>query len=133
MKVYLITAGCYSDYHIITVFSSKAKAKEYINSFDRASYDTYGIEEYELDYTDDGWVSGMKSWSVLIYDDPNIGAIASLARGAPYQMDYGYNPNNSDKRGPYGYCQCWAKDEAHAIKICSERRAEFIANQHLNK
>lgn len=44
-KVYVVTAGCYSDYHIVAVFSTKEKAEEYI-----AYHGTnYRMEEYDLD------------------------------------------------------------------------------------
>ena len=44
MKVYIVTSGCYSDYHIEAVFTDKEKAKRYANfNSDR------GIETYETD------------------------------------------------------------------------------------
>ena len=44
-KVYVVTAGCYSDYHIVAVFSTKEKAEEYI-----AYHGTdYRFEGYGLD------------------------------------------------------------------------------------
>lgn len=46
MKVYIVTSGEYSDYHIECVFSTIEKAKKYI---DTHSNDTVNIEEYELD------------------------------------------------------------------------------------
>jgi hypothetical protein len=44
MKVYIVTAGCYSDYHIKRVFSNKEKAELYAKGTSEAD-----IEEYELD------------------------------------------------------------------------------------
>lgn len=44
-KVYVVTAGCYSDKHIVAVFSTKEKAEEHI-----AYHGTeYRLEEYDLD------------------------------------------------------------------------------------
>lgn len=44
-KVYVVTDGCYSDYHIVAVFSTKEKSEEYI-----AYHGTnYRMEEYSLD------------------------------------------------------------------------------------
>ena len=44
-KVYVVTEGCYSEYHISATFSTKEKAEEYI-----AYHGTeYRIEEYSLD------------------------------------------------------------------------------------
>lgn len=44
-KVYVVTAGCYSDYHISAIFSTQEKAEEYI-----AYHGTdYRMEEYPID------------------------------------------------------------------------------------
>lgn len=50
MKVYIVTEGNYSDYHICAVFSSSEQASHYIDmhSFFNA-YASYYIEEYEMD------------------------------------------------------------------------------------
>lgn len=48
MKVYIVTEGSYSDYHIEQVFSTKEQAAKYIIA-NRGRYDCYDIEEYEVD------------------------------------------------------------------------------------
>ena len=47
MKIYIVTAGSYSDYHIEKVFTNKTKAEE----FAKWCYDSNGVEEYD---TEDG-------------------------------------------------------------------------------
>lgn len=52
-KVYLLTDGCYSDFHVVGVFSTKAGADEAMANL-RARTDGRGggdeaVEEYELD------------------------------------------------------------------------------------
>lgn len=50
-KVYIVTSGDYSDYHIDAVFSTKQGAEKYCalkNTCDRYS-DFYNIEEYDID------------------------------------------------------------------------------------
>jgi hypothetical protein len=44
-KVYIITRGEYSDYHIKQVFSTRQKAVEFLDTVD----DSYQLEEYDLD------------------------------------------------------------------------------------
>lgn len=44
-KVYLVTSGEYSDYHVDAVFSTRKMAKEYID----IKGTDYGIEEYDID------------------------------------------------------------------------------------
>lgn len=46
MKIYVITKGCYSDYHIIAATTDEKKAQEIKNRFDE-DYDTADIEIFE--------------------------------------------------------------------------------------
>lgn len=50
MKIYVVTSGCYSDYRIEAMFSTREKAQKYI---DAAKFDEYneinGIIEYDVD------------------------------------------------------------------------------------
>lgn len=48
MKVYVITAGSYSDYHIERVFLDKEKAERYVE-LSNNRYETPYIEEFETD------------------------------------------------------------------------------------
>lgn len=56
-KVYVVTSGSYSDYHIDAIFSTKEQAEIYqaVHSMDYetdsffSDYANYGIEEYEVD------------------------------------------------------------------------------------
>lgn len=48
MKVYVVTAGEYSDYHIVKIFSSYKKAHDYCCVSNNESLNA-NIEEYELD------------------------------------------------------------------------------------
>lgn len=47
-KVYIISSGSYSDYHIDKIFSNKEKAEEFHNLVKRSWYDINEIEEFEL-------------------------------------------------------------------------------------
>jgi hypothetical protein len=51
MKVYVLTQGEYSDYHIIGVYSTKEKAQEVCDAMQasRTFWDKPQIEDYELD------------------------------------------------------------------------------------
>jgi hypothetical protein len=52
-KVYVVTKGSYSDFHVDQIFSSKEKAENYIklvnNKYNVYSHVNSDIEEYELD------------------------------------------------------------------------------------
>ena len=45
MKIYIVSAGSYSDYHIEKLFSNKDKAEEYADWLE----DSNDVEEYEVD------------------------------------------------------------------------------------
>lgn len=49
-KVYVVTIGDYSDYHIVGVFADKDLAQKYVDRYKGgSSYNQPQIEEYELD------------------------------------------------------------------------------------
>ena len=48
-KVFIVTSGAYSDYGIDRVFSTKKKAKEWIEVITSMYGGNYNIEQYELD------------------------------------------------------------------------------------
>lgn len=54
-KIYVVTEGDYSDYHIEACFSTKKKAQEYIKNAKKVNDSLYfpGIEEWELDSNSD--------------------------------------------------------------------------------
>jgi len=65
MKVYIVTDGCYSDYHIVAVFLEKEKAELYVKTHDFGQTSIFGsdmnIEEYDTrDDTIEGEVAEMK-------------------------------------------------------------------------
>jgi hypothetical protein len=46
-KVYVVTSGSYSDYHIVAVFSTREQAEEFAATYNR-SYDSNQVEEFVL-------------------------------------------------------------------------------------
>ena len=50
MKIYVVTSGCYSDFHINAMFSTREKAQKYIDAakFDDCD-DINGIDEWDVD------------------------------------------------------------------------------------
>lgn len=46
-KVFIVTAGCYSDYHIEAVFSTREKAESYINA--NGTDDDWEVNEWDVD------------------------------------------------------------------------------------
>lgn len=58
-KIYVVTKGIYSEYHICRVFLDKDKAEEYRKSISDSSYGGKAdVEEYEVDEENQDWVFG---------------------------------------------------------------------------
>lgn len=52
MKVYIVTAGDYSDYHIVAVFANQKKAELYCATHNKGDvYEPYYVEEWETEDT----------------------------------------------------------------------------------
>ena len=110
MKVYVITKGYYSDYHIVGVCLDKKKAKEIAE----AVSDLY--EAYVEEYNTDAFVTGFRH---------HVNYVDGIWRAGiddydKHQSNYAY----SDKS-----FIVYAKDKEHAIKIAQDMRAEYLAKQ----
>jgi hypothetical protein len=62
-KIYIVTAGEYSDYHIVRVFEDKDLAVKYVDAVNLSSeeYDECDIEEYEIQDTDISYYRGQET------------------------------------------------------------------------
>lgn len=121
MKVYVITQGCYSDYHIVGVALDKEKAERIKSFFDRDYYSAE-IEEYDTEKWD---LSDERNlYSIRIYRD-EISVIDN---------DAYYDPNVV-RAYPWGVYEVsvMAKDEEHAMKIASDMIAQYKAVEMLEK
>ena len=83
MKVYIVTDGCYSDYHIVAVFLEKEKAELYVKTHDFGQTSIFGsdmhIEEYDTqDDTIEGEIAKMKY--VYSFEIDEIGRISDNCR-----------------------------------------------------
>lgn len=126
-KIYVVTAGDYSDYQICGVFSSEDIAKKYIDSFKRGenswSYNEMEIEEWNLDPLKKEIAKGYFPYFVRMAKNGDTSDVHIE------DSDYGFDRGNStgfDRDGNL-YHHCFAKDSIHAIKITNELRARTIA------
>lgn len=124
-KVYIVTAGTYSDYHIEQAFSTREKAQEYL---DHVGSEDARIEEYDLD---EETPRGIFGYCVKI---PKNGGEAKVEL-----CDFDNYPKF--RKDAFQYYKCinveyvWfnveAKDAPHAIKIASERLMQVKAMPYL--
>ena len=128
MKVYVVTSGEYSEYHIVGITLDKQVAETFVNS-KNATKGEYGsefhLEEYE---TDDFQMikEGCKPYKACFYGNENGDRWCwATERELSYQ-DVGVV--KTDYHGDYEVI-VFAKDEDHALKIGAEKVAEYKARK----
>lgn len=127
MKVYVITNGDYSDYHICGVALDIEKAKILKRAF-TSNWDEARIEEYD---TDDHKpiFEGKIPYEVRYFKNGDISSIREV------ELDYfdGAECRSLDPFYNHGaniLVKLYAKNQEAAIKIASEKRAEFLAKKN---
>ena len=122
MKVYIVTSGTYSDYHIEAVFSTEEKAKAYIEI--HGDYDNRMIEEYYVDVE-----STEREKAIYIVYISSNGAKARLSESAEPDTIQAYKVMG---RPEFGYRLTVETDGAErAKKIATERIAQVKAMPYL--
>ena len=126
-KVYVVTVGDYSDYHIKGIFDSREKAEEYINH--SASSELNDIEEYNLNELKSD--KGEKVFKLRSKFDEIDFHITGYGPDAAHYKDLmcradsdGWIPNND-----VIFYIC-ADTRGRAIKIASERLRQVKAEEH---
>lgn len=115
-KVYLVTAGEYSDYHLCSVHSSIEKAESAKKLFDSEN----DIEEFEIDVLPDH-PEGHFPYCVFMDEEGDSSSV--VRQSAEYFKPESGRPTTDGKTVAFSM---WAKDETHAIKIANEQRIGLI-------
>lgn len=132
-KIYLVTSGCYSDYSVDAVFSTRKLAEEFINAISDNSAD---IEEYELDPKIASKIKqGYSVWLVHMlkngdveYTNRRDNDLYNVTSISQYIWWRTQAPAYKGKGIPdLLVSTVWAKTEKQAIKITNEKRTEMIA------
>ena len=125
MIVYVITKGCYSDYHICEVTTDKNKAEKLVRLYSD-SYDNAKIEEYDTEEQHEELDRLIPVYCVRIESNGQFRvSIHNWHDSAkPFQPEF-YFPDKSD---PLMFiAKLTAKDEKYAAKIACDHRAKMIA------
>ena len=131
MKVYVITKGAYSDYHICAVATDKKKAEILKKAFDdKDGWREACIETYETDQFITEIENGFKLYNCALKDGEDL-SISTYLEDLDYMTDSDFRV----KRFSKGWCapgygiKVWAKDEDHARKIAADKIAEYKARK----
>lgn len=119
--IYVVTSGCYSDYRIQGVFSTRELAEKLAAHHKSNSGD---VEEYVLDKK--SLPEGMFKYQVVFDREGNTRVYQQAPSEEERTMPYGYTLEGF-KKDDTMQTHCWATDEAHAAKIANERRVQIIA------
>ena len=126
-SVYLVTAGEYSDYHIIGAFSTEELAEKWIERYDESA----GIEEYEVDELQPTLRPEYAPYHVdILMETADVVKVEkkedSYAGTDVETSSWLIGKHNQFKRLTV---ECWAKSEEHAAKIAMEQRSIRLANE----
>lgn len=115
-KIYVVTRGDYSDYHIITATTDYKRANEIAKKF-----------KAEVEIYDDSEIYTKTVFGVTFNEIGDVIYCYELS-------EYDYPPNNKiiqHKRNNQNclYVEVEADDKQSAIKIAAEKRAKFLAKQ----
>lgn len=128
--VYVVTKGCYSDYHICAVTLDKEKAERLCKLFDDGGMDEAGIEEWDTEDTID-LLSGRKPYYVRFYKN---GELIS-ANEDKHCIEY-FSPGIKEsscfvqgRKIDSLDVNLYAVDKESAIKIAAEKRAKYLAEK----
>lgn len=146
MKVYVITAGAYSDYHICCVCLDKETAEKRARLFDDNEWDRAQVEEFDTDEyqefrkNEDGEIvrcDGKQLYEVEVRDFVDGGKRWELgkAKGIKIQewqmdetcwrQDRWYNTAcGVDVKGDYWRAFVYARDEKEALRIAYDMIAK---------
>lgn len=140
MKVYVVTTGNYSDYGIEGIFSTEEKANEFMEALEDER-DWNAIAEWDMDDAAGTKIKdGHSPWRVLILRDGTVEEAkigneldrygiresSEVWKRSKLPLWTRENPDIQDCLN----VKCLAKSAEHAIKIASEKRAQFIASGH---
>jgi hypothetical protein len=122
-KIYIITSGEYSDYHICAVFTTREKADDYVQQKGLG----YRIEEHDLDKE---VIKNTQLWCVefnLRYNE------VVNAKVRDYDEDEVRDTCHVERfiSGDYMYLYVDADSMDRAIKIASERLVAIKANEYI--
>jgi len=127
MKVYVVTSGCFEDYHIEAIFSTKAKAEKFIKHIGHDEDEGPWVEAWDVDEYDKEL---SKKGHLIYYVRTNkkgkvLEAHPELKNYADIEKPIISNSGKTMKIWVY------ARHKQHAIKIADDIRHQLMASGKL--
>jgi len=138
---WVVERGCYSDYCVLGVFTSRKYADEFAQEANmRESYEKATVAKWPLNPGVAEMAAGMKLWSLTMSFDGTTERIENIAR-ADCSASNGLSvwkrtealhwKGQSVQDAIQG--SVWARDEKHAVKIANEFRVRMIVDGKLTE
>ena len=119
MKIYVVTKGCYSDYHIITATTDETLANKIRDKFNGGGWDEAQVEVFE-----DAEIFLKPCYFIRFDSKGNVIQMKEIFSSYSYEQDCGIDVNGNF------YSSVVADNEEAAIKIGAERRAMCLAQKN---
>lgn len=139
-KVYVVTSGTYSDYHITAIFSTNKRAKEYVLLKNGSeSYSDYRVEVYTLDELAPILDTGIRTFSFHMDREGNLVLHegSELPKGdipedlhpvfSCHVKSLGWTMGRTTGFEDTRFFKVQARDLQGAIKIANEQRSQMLA------
>jgi len=127
-KIFIVTSGAYSDYGIDAVFSTEELAQKFIDSFKQDNYNDMYIEEWPLDPNEQHLKQGRKPFFLKINKKGDVTDIKIKTSASGFKSDMPTANISFTANDEWMNIECFADDDAHAVKIAGEKRTQILAN-----
>lgn len=127
-KVWVATSGSYSDYGVDAVYSSKELADEYYKA--NAGGEANEPKEFALNEMMDiiqKYRNGYQLYNVIMKADGTNSDVylTDVRRKEEFYLNNTYAKDF--------YCCCFATSPEHAVKICNEKRIQYLATNGVDR
>lgn len=130
-KVYVVTSGCYSDYDIDSIWSTKKKAQDYIDFVNRYSEAPYKINNYIKEHILDE--PEKREYETTVYMEKNGNVVDTTTRCDTWHSAYpisfisDYWSFEHPEKKDVVSIHVMTHDKERAIKVANEKRAAILA------
>ena len=126
MKIYIVTSGCYSDYHIVAVFTKEKQARMYANLDSERNVEEYDADEIDVEQPITERVRYDPVSNRIAYIDPIDFPMTDMIRGNQYLFNVKISGRVMEDVADYG------KDSPLLLKIAQDRWAQYKA-EHMDE